>query len=78
MTLNDDIVAPAGRNMTALGAYPGLRVKPSRLALKMSNTSKSEDRFCYAPSGLINFSISLPRVGTLGYRVSPRWGFMNC
>jgi hypothetical protein len=78
MTLNFTTEAPTGHNRTARGANPGLRAKPSRLALKVRNTLNGEDRFCYAPSGLINFSFLRPWVGTLGYRVSPRWGFMNC
>jgi len=77
MTLNITREAPTGHNMRAQGANPGLRAKPSILALKVRNTSNSEDRFCYAPSGLIDISISLPRVETLGYLVTPRWGCMN-
>ena len=77
MTLNITREAPTGHNMTAQGANPGLRAKPSILALKVRNTFKSEDRFCYAPSGLSIYSISVPRVETLGYRVTPRWGCMN-
>ena len=77
MTLNITREAPTGHNMRAQGPNPGLCAKPSRLALKVRNTFKSEDRFCYAPSGLSIYSISVPWVETLGYRVSPRWGCMN-
>ena len=56
MTLNFAIEAPTGHNMRAEGANPGLCAKPSRLALKVRNTFKSEDRFCYAPLGLYEWS----------------------